>query len=160
MCTGKLRRRYTFLIRGRQFTVADIFHDGSGEQVGVLWPEIYKYDLNIFFAHKSFRWNNNAKYNATVTCVIVGVCSKAEKTKKLLFDNEHTSEVDLINPYLMSNSETIVYKRTQDPVGLPKLCFGCMPYDDKNNKYLRLEEYERNQLLDEYPQAQPLIRKI
>ena len=132
----------------------------QGEQVGVLWPEIYKNDLNIFFAHKSFRWNNNAKYNATVTCVIVGVCDKAEKTKKLLFDNGHSSEVALINPYLMSSSETIVYKKTQDPEGLPKLCFGCMPYDDKKNKYLRLEEYEKKKLLDEYPQAQPLIRKI
>ena len=132
----------------------------QGEQVGVLWPELYRLDLNIFFAHKSFRWNNNAKYNATVTCVIVGVCSKAEKLKKLLFDKEHSSEVALINPYLMSSSETIVYKKAQDPAGLPKLCFGCMPYDDKKNKYLRLEEYEKKQLLDEYPQAQPLIRKI
>jgi type II restriction/modification system DNA methylase subunit YeeA len=132
----------------------------QGEQVGVLWPEIYALGLNIFFAHKSFRWANNAKYNAAVTCVIVGVSSKTEKTKKLLYDNERCVEVNLINPYLMSNSETIVYKRTQDPEGLPKLCFGCMPYDDRNNKYLRLEEYQRKQLLDEYPQAESIIRKI
>lgn len=132
----------------------------QGEQVGVLWPEIYSLDLNIFFAHKSFRWTNNAKYNAAVICVIIGLCSKSEKTKKLLFDNELCLEVNFINPYLMSNSETIVYKRTQDPKGLPKLCFGCMPYDDRNNKYLRLEDYQRKQLLDEYPQAECLIRKI
>jgi len=132
----------------------------QGEQVGVLWPEIYSMELNIFFAHKSFRWSNNAKYNAAVTCAIVGVCSKVEKTKKLLYDSERSIEVNLINPYLMSNTETIVYKRTQDPEGLPKLCFGCMPYDDRNNKYLRLEEYQRKQLLDEYPQAECLIRKI
>lgn len=132
----------------------------QGEQVGVLWPEIYKYNLNIFFAHKSFRWNNNAKYNAAVTCAIVGVCNKNEKVKKQIFDKEHNTIVGLINPYLMSNSETIVYKRTQDPTGLPKLCFGCMPYDDRKHKYLRLEEYEKEQLLNEYPQSQSLIRKI
>lgn len=132
----------------------------QGEQVGVLWPEIYKYDLNIFFAQKSFKWANNAKYNAAVTCAIVGVCDKKEKTKKLLFDETSSAEVSLINPYLMSNSETIVYKRTTDPDGLPKLCFGCMPYDDRNNKYLRLEEFQRKQLLEEYPEAEELIRKI
>ncbi|MBQ6768103.1 MAG: class I SAM-dependent DNA methyltransferase [Prevotella sp.] len=132
----------------------------QGEQVGVLWPEIYRCDLNIFFAHKSFKWANNAKYNAAVTCAIVGVCDKKEKTKKLIFDETSSAEVSLINPYLMSNSETIVYKRTTDPDGLPKLCFGCMPYDDRNNKYLRLEEFQRKQLLEEYPEAEELIRKI
>ena len=132
----------------------------QGEQVGVLWPEIYKYSLNIFFAHKSFKWTNNAKYNAAVTCAIVGVCDKREKVRKQIFNETSSSEVDLINPYLMSNSETIVYKCTHDPAGLPKLCFGCMPYDDRNNKYLRLEEVERRQLLEEYPQADELIRKI
>ena len=132
----------------------------QGEQVGVLWPEIYKYDLNIFFAHKSFKWTNNAKYNAAVTCAIVGVCDKKEKTKKLIFNETSSTEVSLINPYLMSNSETIVYKNTHDPDGLPKLCFGCMPYDDRNNKYLRLEEYQRKELLNDYPEAEELIRKI
>ena len=132
----------------------------QGEQVGVLWPEIYKYDLNIFFAHKSFRWSNNAKYNAAVTCAIVGVCDKKEKVRKLIYDETSSIEVNLINPYLMSNSETIVYKQSKDPDGLPKLCFGCMPYDDRNNKYLRLEEYQRKQLLEEYPQAKEMIRKI
>ena len=132
----------------------------QGEQVGVLWPEIFKMNLNIFFAHTSFRWSNNAKYNAAVTCAIVGVCSKTEKTRKVLYGAERSQDVELINPYLMSNSETIVYKRTQDPEGLPKLCFGCMPYDDRNNKYLRLDELQKNQLLDEYPEAALLIRRI
>lgn len=132
----------------------------QGEQVGVLWPEIYKLGLQIVFAHKSFRWSNNAKYNAAVTCAIVGVADKDYKGKKLLYYDNHCIEVTLINPYLMSNSETIVYKSTQDPKGLPKLCFGCMPYDDRNHKYLRLEEYEKNQLLASYPQAQELIRRI
>lgn len=132
----------------------------QGEQVGVLWPEIFKLDVNIFFAHHSFKWTNNAKYNAGVTCVIVGLCDKTEKVKKFIFDNERFTEVSLINPYLTSNNETIVYKRTKDPEGLPKLCFGCMPYDDRDNKYLRLDEFQRQHLLEEYPEAEILIRKI
>ena len=132
----------------------------QGEQVGVLWPELFKRDVNIFFAHKSFKWTNNAKYNAGVTCVIVGICNKGEKVTKRLFDRDRFTEVNVIGPYLTSNSETIVYKKTKDPSGLPKLCFGCMPYDDKNNKYLRLDEYQRQQLLEDYPEAEILIRRI
>ncbi len=132
----------------------------QGEQVGVLWPEIFKRNLNIFFAHQSFKWTNNAKYNAGVTCVIVGVCNRDEKVKKRLYKEDAYTEVSLINPYLTSNNETIVSKRTKDPTGLPKLCFGCMPYDDRENKYLRLDEYQRNQLLEEYPEAEVLIRMI
>lgn len=132
----------------------------QGEQVGVLWPELFKRDVNIFFAHKSFKWTNNAKYNAGVTCLIVGICNKGEKVTKRLFDRDRFTEVNVIGPYLTSNSETIVYKKTKDPSGLPKLCFGCMPYDDKNNKYLRLDEYQRQQLLEDYPEAGILIRRI
>lgn len=132
----------------------------QGEQVGVLWPEIFKRNLNIQFAHQSFKWTNNAKYNAGVTCAIVGICNKEDKTKKRLYKGDVFSEVNLIGPYLTSNNETIVFKKTTDPKGLPKLCFGCMPYDDRNNKYLRLDEYQRSQLLEEYPEAEVLIRPI
>ena len=132
----------------------------QGEQVGVLWPEIFKRNVTIRFAHRSFKWTNNAKYNAGVTCVIVGLCNKEEKVAKRLFENERFTEVGVIGPYLTSNNETIVRKRTQDPKGLPKLCFGCMPYDDRNNKYLRLDEYQRAQLLEEYPEAESLVRRI
>lgn len=132
----------------------------QGEQVGVLWPEIFKRDVSIYFAHRSFKWTNNAKYNAGVTCVIVGLCNKEEKVKKRLFEDERFSEVNLISPYLTKDNETIVCKRTQDPDCLPKLCFGCMPYDDRDNKYLRLDEYQRQHLLEEYPEAEVLIRRI
>ena len=132
----------------------------QGEQVGVLWPEIFKRNLNIFFAHQSFRWTNNAKYNAGVTCVIVGICNREDKIKKKIYKDGLYTEVSLINPYLTSNNETIVFKQTTDPPGLPKLCFGCMPYDDRDNKYLRLDEYQRHQLLSDYPEAEVLVRRI
>ena len=132
----------------------------QGEQVGVLWPELFKRNVNICFGHRSFKWTNNAKYNAGVTCVIVGLCNKEEKVRKRIFEQEQYVEVNLINPYLTSNNETIVRKRTQDPIGLPKLCFGCMPYDGRDSKYLRLDEYQRQHLLEEYPEADMLIRKI
>ena len=132
----------------------------QGEQVSVLWPEIYRLHSNIFFAYQSFRWNNNAKNKATVTCIIVGICSDTEKISKKIYRGEHSEEVSHINPYLLRNNNIIVYKKHQDPEGLPKLCFGCMPYDDKKNKYLRLDNYQRQELLNQYPQASKYIRRI
>ena len=133
----------------------------QGEQVGVLWPQVFKRGLNIFFAHRSFKWTNNAKYNAGVTCIIVGLCNgRGEKVVKRLYQEGNYTDVSLIGPYLTANNDTIVQKRTQDPIGLPKLCFGCMPYDDRNNKYLRLDEYQRQQLIEDYPQSEELIRRI
>lgn len=45
----------------------------QGEQVGILWPEILNKGQEIRFAYTSFKWSNNAKYNAGVTVVIIGV---------------------------------------------------------------------------------------
>ncbi len=45
----------------------------QGEQVGVLWGELLKrYKIAISFAHRTFRWSNEAKGNAAVYCVIIG----------------------------------------------------------------------------------------
>ena len=57
----------------------------QGVQVELLWPEIYKRSVDICFAHQSFKWSNNARSNAGVTCVIIGLQHKdAIKTKTLI----------------------------------------------------------------------------
>lgn len=45
----------------------------QGDQVALLWPLVYRLGADISFGVQSFRWNNNAKGNAGVTCVIVGL---------------------------------------------------------------------------------------
>lgn len=131
----------------------------QGEQVAVLWNEIFRMNEEISFAYTSFKWANNAKYNAAVTVIIVGVQNVGNNIKAL-FVGEKKQEAKTISPYLSIGSRTIVEKRNTDPAGLPKLCFGCMPYDDRKNKFLRLGTYERNKLLNDYPQSAPLIRRI
>ena len=45
----------------------------QGEQVGILWKHlVQKYGMHIHFAHRTFRWSNEAKGVAAVHCVIVG----------------------------------------------------------------------------------------
>src|SRR5690606_14181883 len=45
----------------------------QGEQVSLLWPSILNNGIEIGFAYRSFKWVNNAKGNAGVTVIIVGI---------------------------------------------------------------------------------------
>ena len=62
----------------------------QGEQVGMLWNHIFDLGLVIRFARTSFKWSNNAKYNAGVTCAIVGVSGQFVGKRELY--NESTQE--------------------------------------------------------------------
>lgn len=128
----------------------------QGEQVGVLWPEIFKDNLNIGFAYTSFRWENNAKNNAAVTVIIVGVEGKCNN-KKYLYSGELKEVCATISPYLTKDSETIVTKLAQTPNGLPKLSFGCMPYDAGN---LLFDSVQYEQFILDYPEDSCFLRRI
>ncbi|MDR2730689.1 MAG: hypothetical protein LBB81_07320, partial [Treponema sp.] len=76
----------------------------QGTQVGQLWGIlINRYNVNINFAHKNFKWSNEAKGKAAVYCVIVGF-SQVNRKKKLLIEYEDVSgngiasQVEKINP--------------------------------------------------------------
>ena len=130
----------------------------QGEQVAMLWKPIFDLGLEIFFARTSFKWSNNAKYNAAVTVAIIGVQEKSQ-TKKLLF-NERTStvySVDNINPYLAASENVIVAKTYSIPEGLPKAEFGCMPYD---NGHLLMTEQEKESLLESHPESDKFVKQI
>src|SRR5690606_15368674 len=42
----------------------------QGYSVAALWPHILSAELEIAFAHKDFKWRNNASANAAVICSI------------------------------------------------------------------------------------------
>lgn len=54
----------------------------QGDPVAIIWPAIFEKGEEIIFAHTSFKWENNAKKNAGVVCVIVGVAKKNNSKKK------------------------------------------------------------------------------
>lgn len=128
----------------------------QGEQVSVLWPLIKNNGGEISFAHTSFKWSNNAKHNAGVTVVIIGVKCLGQK-EKVLFTNNKRINVKNINPYLSSANDVIVYKSTKTPKGLPKLCFGSMPYD---NGFLLMNRTEYEAFINEYPDDAHFIKRI
>lgn len=128
----------------------------QGEQVILIWPSIFDLSLEIFFAHTSFKWTNNASAVAGVTCAIIGVCSVNSKDK-YIYTNTLTQKVSLINAYLSTGSNTIVKPRSKSISKFPTLSFGNMANDGGT---LLMDKYERDQLLIDYPQSSIIIRKL
>lgn len=130
----------------------------QGEQVAMLWKPIFDLGLEIFFARTSFKWSNNAKYNAAVTVAIIGVEGKSTATKKLYYESEQQAySVQNINPYLVASDNLIVAKSYSVPSGLPKAEFGCMPYD---NGHLIMSEAEKDELIRLYPESADFIKPL
>lgn len=130
----------------------------QGEQVAMLWKPIFDLGLEIFFARTSFKWSNNAKYNAAVTVAIIGVDNKSITKKRLFSERENRAfSVDNINPYLAASENVIVAKTYSVPEGLPKAEFGCMPYD---NGHLLMTEQEKETLLEVNPEADKFVKPI
>ena len=119
----------------------------QGEQVALLWPNIFKLGLEINFAYQSFKWNNNAKYNAAVIVVIIGLCKKG-LAKRILFSDASVVQCTNINPYLL-NAPNIIIGRTTMPISdMPEMIKGSMPTD---GGYLLMEQNEKDELLAKYP---------
>lgn len=126
----------------------------QGEQVALLWPVIFQCGLEIMFAYSAFKWSNNAKYNAAVTVVIIGIGLKP-RIKKLFGDN--IREVDNINPYLNTGPNLIV-KTSYIPLnGMREMTYGCKANDDGN---LILEQNEVDQMLSDYPNSNKFIKPL
>lgn len=126
----------------------------QGEQVALLWPLIFDNDVKIQFAHTSFKWTNNAKNNAGVTCVVIGISSKAQNICKLYVDGKQYS-CNNINPYLSPGSNRFVLPLNKSISSFPYMQKGCAP-GDGGNLLLSLEEKE--ELINKYPALSIIIK--
>ena len=145
-------------IEGTQARVAFVTTNSitQGVQVPILWGRIFKLNVFIHFAVKSFKWKNNAKGNAGVTVAIIGL-THSKVSKILLFDDTHVETVKSISPYLIKDTNTIVLPRTKPQKGFPSLVMGNKPSDDGN---LILNEQEMAELISDYPEAKKFIKKF
>ncbi len=126
----------------------------QGEQVSLLWPLVFKYKLYIDFAYTSFKWANNAKKNAGVTCIIIGLSKFANKKRKL-YTGKDVLSCKNINPYLIIGDNVIVEPENQSICNLPLMQKGCAPGDGGS---LLLSEDEKNDLLGKYPNLTEVIK--
>ncbi len=128
----------------------------QGEQVGLLWPHIFKKNLEISFAYKSFKWTNNAKGNAGVYCTIIGLANVSNEQKKLYDENIYTFTKN-INPYLTSGSSVIISKRTKPISEIPLMSYGSKIVD---NGHLIFTAEEKQALINKYPKSISLFKKL
>ena len=132
----------------------------QGEQTSILWePMVNKYKIKIHFAHRTFKWSNEAKGNAAVFCVIVGFANY-DTPNKSIFEYEdikgeaHELKVKNINPYLVDAKDILITKRTYPLCNVPKMSFGNMPLDGGN---LILSDDEKNDFIIKEPKAEKYI---
>ncbi|MCD8368340.1 MAG: methylase [Clostridiales bacterium] len=128
----------------------------QGEQVAGVWKPLYdQFKIHIDFAHRTFRWDNEASSKAQVHCVIVGFSVASNNHPKLLFDSNRMNQVETINPYLLNAPVVFIERRNTPICDVPEIFRGSQPTDDGN---FILTEAERDELLAAEPQAAQFIR--
>ena len=130
----------------------------QGLQVSLLWKRIIHGGLVISFAYKSFKWSNNAKHNAGVTVIVVGLAMDENVNSKIIYDGSQLRKVKNISPLLM-DGPTIFVKSETTPLcnGIPTMNFGNMPADGGK---LILSTEEREELISQYPNAKKYIKPL
>lgn len=130
----------------------------QGQQVSILWNQIFKYEVEISFAYTSFKWINKASNNAVVTVSIVGMSPIGKAESKYLFDESGISkEAKHINAYLVEGENVIVEQRGEPLADIPPLIFGSMP-NDGGGLLFKYEDYEK--FIFNYPNLQYLFKKF
>ena len=133
----------------------------QGEQVGILWAWLLAQRIRIHFAHRTFRWSNEAKGKAAVHCVIIGF-GLTDVASKTIFEYEdirgepHAVSARNINPYLVDGPDVVLARRSHPICAVPEIGIGNKPIDDGN--YLFTSE-ERLAFLAIEPGAASLFRR-
>jgi hypothetical protein len=135
----------------------------QGEQTSILWGQLLnKYNIKIHFAHRTFKWSNEATNNAAVYCVIIGFAN-FDTNNKIIFDYDDIKgepneiKVSNINPYLVDSKDIIINKRSEPICKVPKMSFGNMPLDGGN---LLLSDEEKREFILKEPKAEKYIKPL
>jgi hypothetical protein len=135
----------------------------QGEQTSILWGQMFnKYKIKIHFAHRTFKWSNEAKGNAAVYCVIIGFANY-DTTNKSIFEYEdikgeaHEIKAKNINPYLIDAKDIFIGKRRKPICQIPEISFGSMPNDGGN--FLFTDE-EKIEFIQQDPKAEKFFKPL
>lgn len=131
----------------------------QGEQVPVLWHEIFKRGVFIHFAHRTFEWESEARGRAHVHVVIIGLAN-FESSERRLFNYDGGSATEErgqfnISPYLIVGDNTLVTPRSTSLCQVSPIVNGSIPADGGN---LILEDNERADLVARDPASAAWIR--
>ena len=124
----------------------------QGEAVANLWKPLFESGVHIDFAHRTFRWDSEAKIKAHVHCVIVGFSTALNTTPKTLFTSERAQVVQNINGYLLDAGNVFVESRSKPLCDVPEIGIGNKPIDGGNYLFTKDE-------MDEFLKIEPAAGK-
>lgn len=134
----------------------------QGEQVGVLWPEMFQRGMVIDFGHRTFPWASEARGGAHVHVVIIGFGYEEPERFKTIFnydgkrDSLGSVTVPNISPYLTDGSNIAVTNRNQPICDVPEIGIGNKPID---GGYYLFEADEKDEFLKVEPEAEKYFRR-
>ena len=124
----------------------------QGEAVANLWKPLFESGVHIDFAHRTFRWDSEAKIKAHVHCVIVGFSTAPNAVPKTLFTSERAQVVQNINGYLLDADNVFVESRSKPLCNVPEIGIGNKPIDGGNYLFTKEE-------MDEFLKIEPVAVK-
>ncbi len=132
----------------------------QGEQPAALWAGLLARGVVIRFAHRPFKWRNEAPGLAAVYCVIIGFGLRPAAEKRLFVyetptSPPHETRAAHINPCLVDAPDLLLTRRTRPLAEVPELGIGNKPID--GGQYL-FTEAERAAFVSREPAAAQLFR--
>lgn len=128
----------------------------QGAHLQKFWNYVFDFNVRISFAYTTFKWSNNAKNNAGVSVVVIGLHHTSSKNVKYIISNGLKIEMDVINPSLSTEIvSTTVLSRTKSLSNLKPLLKGSLPADDN---FLTLTTQEKDSIVSLFPEAERFIK--
>jgi hypothetical protein len=135
----------------------------QGEQVVILWKNLFNsFRIKIDFAHRTFKWTNEARGQAAVFVVIIGF-SKIDVKNKIIWDYEtptseaHEISAKNINPYLVDAADIFIVSRSKPLCNVPEISFGNMPNE---GGHFLLDDDEKQKLVSDFPCSAKFIKPL
>lgn len=130
----------------------------QGRQLPQLWPHVIGGEIEIAFAHRSFKWSNNASHNAGVICVVIGLQRKGAQRTKYLYDDAFGRAVRHISPYLIEGDDVYVESSARPLArSMPAMLTGSVPNDGGN---LLMDVDEAHSLTANFPEAHSFLHRF
>ncbi len=129
-------------------------------QASVLWGALYGESVKIHFAHRSFKWRNEANGVAQVHVVVIGFGAGEANGKTIYEYDDPRGEPRAvaaanINAYLMNSPDILIAPRTKPICKAPAMISGSNPID---GGHLLLSPEEKREILKKKPEAAQFVR--
>ena len=138
----------------------------QGEQVSSVWKPLFeRFNMQIDFAYRTFRWDSESENKAHVHCVIVGFSSsnavttdKVKQSNKPIFLSDgKVNHVNSINAYLTGAPNIFIESRKHPLCDVPLMTTGNRPAD---GGHLIIEANEYENFIRKEPEAKRFIKRL